>query len=178
MIMHAGQTREHIRVNLAEWISRSHALTPSQAMLMPHGACMAIDFSLEKLSGFGDLLQHCTGLVRLEATGNDLTSLAGRAHHASAEIQPWAVCFIWPCLSCPNLSGPADHCITTALALCCTCPVLLSTALQCPVLPCLCPALVLPLPCPASALPPSCLSSALPCLCPALPLPCPTSVLT
>jgi len=52
---------------------------------------VAADFSLEKLSGFGDLLQHCTGLVRLEATGNDLTSLAGRPHHASAEIQPCAV---------------------------------------------------------------------------------------
>ncbi|DBA74610.1 TPA: hypothetical protein ACH3X2_009475 [Trebouxia sp. C0005] len=72
-----GHTREHIRVNLAEWVSRSHAAAPSQLMLIPQGACMAADFSLEKLSGFGDLLQHCTGLVRLEATGNDLTSLAG-----------------------------------------------------------------------------------------------------
>ena len=83
-------------MNLAEWISRSHALSPSQAVLIPHGTCMAADFSLEKLSGFGDLLQHCTGLVRLEATGNDLTSLAGRPHHASAEFQPCAACVIWP----------------------------------------------------------------------------------
>ena len=95
--MHIGQAREHIRLNLAEWISRSHASTPSQAVLMPHDACMAVDFSLEKLSGFGDLLQHCIGLVRLEATGNDLTSLAGRPDHASAEIQPCAACFTWPC---------------------------------------------------------------------------------
>ncbi len=107
--VHTGQTREHIKVNLAEWISRSQAVAPSQAMQMPQGACMAVDFSLEKLSGFGDLLQRCTGLVRLEATGNDLTSLAGRPHHASAEMQPCAACFIWPCLSCPILSGSADH---------------------------------------------------------------------
>lgn len=94
VIVHIGQTVEHIRVNLADWIFRSQASAPSQAVLMSQGACVAADFSLEKLSGFGDLLQHCTGLVRLEATGNDLTSLAGRPHHASAEIQPCAVCLI------------------------------------------------------------------------------------
>ncbi|DBA92608.1 hypothetical protein WJX77_001792 [Trebouxia sp. C0004] len=77
MVVPIGHTREHIKVNLAEWISRSHGAAPSQAVLMPHSGCMAADFSLEKLSGFGDLLQHGTGLVRLEATGNDLTSLAG-----------------------------------------------------------------------------------------------------
>jgi len=80
-----------------------------------------------------------------------------------------------PVLFCPTLSSAADHCIETALALCCTCLVLLSTGLQCPVLPCLSPALhclspALPLPClcPASALPCFCPASALPYLCPNL----------
>ena len=100
-------------------------------MLIPQGACMAADFSLEKLSGFGDLLQHCTGLVRLEATGNDLTSLAGRPHYASAEYFSPVLCVssgpVCPVLSCLVLQTTD---ITTALVLCCTCSVLLSTAVQ------------------------------------------------
>lgn len=153
-------------MNLAEWISRSHAAGPSQALLMAQGTCMAIDFSLEKLSGFGDLLQHCTGLVRLEATGNDLTSLAGRPQHASAEFS--ALCCVLH-LTLFVLSRPVWSC--RRLHHNCTCAVLyLPSATQHRV--------AMPCPAPASLLPCLCPASALPCLCPALPLPCPTFVLT
>ena len=64
-------------MNLAEWVSQAQHRTSHNDLADPSGAELAVDFSLEKLSGFGGLLQHCRGLARLEATGNDLTSLAG-----------------------------------------------------------------------------------------------------
>lgn len=64
-------------MNLAEWVSQAQHIQVSDGTAGPSGGGLAVDFSLEKLSAFGDLLQHCRGLVRLEATGNDLTSLAG-----------------------------------------------------------------------------------------------------
>ncbi len=72
-------------MNLAEWVSRSHGPASSRGsggsgssgMAAATWASLAVDFSLEKLLGFDDLLQQCIGLVRLEATGNELTSLAG-----------------------------------------------------------------------------------------------------
>ena len=57
----------------------------------PSGGSLGVDFSLERLSGFGDLLQHCRGLVRLEATGNELISLAGEA------VMLLAFCYIMSC---------------------------------------------------------------------------------
>lgn len=77
LLLCAGQTGEQIKMNLAEWVSQAQHMKCSDGIAGPSGGGLAVDFSLEKLSAFGDLLQHCRGLVRLEATGNDLTSLAG-----------------------------------------------------------------------------------------------------
>lgn len=73
LLLPAGQAQPSTRVTLAEWLSQRYSNANPAAL----GSDVAVDFSLENLSGFGDLLQHCAGLTSLEATGNGITSLAG-----------------------------------------------------------------------------------------------------
>ena len=64
-------------MTLAEWLPQRHSNGNPDAV----GSSVAVDFSLENLSGFGELLQHCAELTSLEATGNSITSLAGLLSH-------------------------------------------------------------------------------------------------
>ena len=73
LLLPAGQAQPHTRVTLADWLPQRHSNAHPAAM----GSDVALDFSLENLSGFGDLLRNCAGLTSLEATGNSITSLAG-----------------------------------------------------------------------------------------------------
>ena len=73
LLLPAGQAQPHTRVNLAEWLPQHHSSANPAAL----SSDVAVDFSLENLSGFGDLLRYCAGLTSLEATGNSITSLAG-----------------------------------------------------------------------------------------------------
>lgn len=68
----AGQAEHYTRVTLAEWAAQRRQHKSVEA-----GSGVTLDLSLEKLSGFGDLLHGCAWLVSLEATGNNITSLAG-----------------------------------------------------------------------------------------------------
>lgn len=90
-LLPAGQAQPHTRVTLAEWLPQRHSNANPAAL----GSDVAVDFSLEDLSGFGDLLQHCTGLTSLEATGNSITSLAGLLTHPHSNRQ----CCLEPCLT-------------------------------------------------------------------------------
>ena len=69
----AGQVEPHTRVTLADWLFQSH----HHGIAAAAGRSVAFDFSLENLHGLAHLLQNCSGLTSLEATGNSITSLAG-----------------------------------------------------------------------------------------------------
>lgn len=73
--MLAGQVEPHTKLTLAEWVSHSQTTGHNPAAAV--GPSVAVDFSLENLSGLEHLLHHCAGLTSLEATGNSITSLAG-----------------------------------------------------------------------------------------------------
>ena len=79
----AGQAEHDTRMSLAEWMSERRQHSHGRHSVAAAGSGVILDLSLEKLPGFGDLLHTCAWLVSLEATGNNITSLAGTPDFAS-----------------------------------------------------------------------------------------------
>ena len=66
-------------MGLTQWLAHSQGSSETTTALAP-GTHVSLDISLERLTSFGGLLQqNGSCLVRLEATGNGLSSLAGIA---------------------------------------------------------------------------------------------------
>ena len=93
-------------MGLTQWLAYSQGGSGTRTALAP-GVKVCLDISLERLTGFRDMLHEGANcLVKLEATGNGLTSLAGATTHSLVlEVNVTFVC-VKKCNCCHSAALP------------------------------------------------------------------------
>lgn len=115
--MSAGIIQRQLHLTLAGWVEHCSIDETSRSLRSKGDGADAVccDFSFEKLSGLSNLLRPSSNLTSLVVTGNELTSLHGRAN--------------WLTLSSVCTQTAFTVCLLVKLMTFCPCPWIVSSYL-------------------------------------------------